>query len=901
MSIIEYEDRIRELVKNEDHSNFIYDFLEIYGISKSTITKLKKGTVNLASNGDIYLKNKVYFINTNNGLEEQIEKIKLKFKDNKSKPRYIIVTDFNKFLANDTKTAESLKFDFEKLPQYFDFFLGWKGIEKVDYEKENPADLKAAERFAKIYDILLKDNPNISRHAFNIFLIRLLFCLFAEDTGIFEENLFTNYIKSFSSEDASDLNLCIKELFKILDIKEEKRSNEISSTLKKFSYVNGQLFTEEHSNIVFSKKSRDLIIDAGELLDWNKINPDILGSMLQAVSKEDSRSHLGMHYTSVPNIMKVIRPLFLDDLEEEFNNSKGNIEKLNKLLTRIGNIKFMDPACGSGNFLVIAYKELRKLEMKILNEQQKLDPSIFYVPTVKLSQFYGMEIDDFATDVARLSLWIADHQMNKVLQDKYGDVLRPTLPLQQVGKIKCTNALREDWEKFLPCNFANEIYIFGNPPYMGAKRQNEEQKEDLKISTRDLKYKKLDYVSGWFVKAVEFLANKNCKVGYVTTNSINQGEQVDLLWPKLLINSEIFYAYKSFDWENNAKNNAGVTVNIIGLCPPKMSEKKLLFYSDKTVKSVKNISPYLTENSNLTIKSRRKNFDINLPKAYLGCLPLDNGNLILNQNERDKLLDATPSLASVIKKYLGSKDFVQGNTRFVLWMNKEQYEIYKNIPEVNERVRKVRIYRENGGISARKSADTPFKFYTRQARDNAIQESKMSNPNNEMLTLIIPRVTTSSRLYIPMGLVGEDTIVSDSTTAIYNSPVWLMGILESKLHMIWLKNIGGRLRNGFRYSADIVYNTFPFPQLSTQKKNKIEELTWKILDIREEEEGNIEDLYGSPLASKNPKPMNERLKKAHEELDRVVERAYRTAPFKDDDERLSFLLKMYEEKRNEEN
>lgn len=886
MSIIEYEDKIRELVKNEDHSNFIYDFLEIYGISKSTITKLKKGTVNLASNGDIYLKNKVYFINTNNGLEEQIEKIKLKFKDNKSKPRYIIVTDFNKFLTSDTKTAKSLEFDFEKLPQYFDFFLGWKGIEKVDYEKENPADLKAAERFAKIYDILLRDNPNISRHAFNIFLIRLLFCLFAEDTGIFEENLFTNYIKSFSSEDASDLNLCIKELFKTLDIKKEKRSNEISSTLKKFPYVNGQLFTEEHSNIIFSKKSRDLIIDAGELLNWNKINPDILGSMLQAVSKEDSRSHLGMHYTSVPNIMKVIRPLFLDDLEEEFNNSKGNIEKLNRLLTRIGNIKFMDPACGSGNFLVIAYKELRELEMKILNEQQKLDPSIFYVPTVKLSQFYGMEIDDFATDVARLSLWIADHQMNKVLQDKYGDVLRPTLPLQQVGKIKCTNALREDWEKFLPHNDNDEIYIFGNPPYLGARKQSKDQKEDLKLSfiSKIKEINNLDYVSGWFLKGINYIQGTEAKYAYLTTNSINQGEQVDILWPNILKNNGIiFFAYKSLKWKNNAKNNATVTVNIIGIADKDHFNKNKKLYKDSRIRIVKNINPYLLEGPNVLVKKEKEQL-FGLPKITTGSMP--NGNaLLLNWNEYENM---PKEAKKFFRRAIGAQEFNKGTDRYCLWLYGIDKSEYQNIPEILRIIKKIKEYRENSNRKqTRKFAQTPELF----------AEIRWKNAD----AIIIPRHTKNTRCYIPMGMIESGNVILDSATAIYNAPVWLLGLLQSKMHNVWIELVCGRLGNQYRYSAEVVYNTFPVPKLSTQKKNKIEELTWKILDIREEENGNIDKLYGSPLSQNKPKPMNKRLKKAHEELDMVVEKAYRTTPFKSDDERLSFLLKMYEEKRNEEN
>lgn len=495
MAITEYEDRINELVKKDDHSQFIFDFLSIYDkISRSTITKLRKGSNNLAKEpGDVHLKNKLYFKETSDNLIKSFASLEEEISELKSKPRFIIVTDYQDFLAKDTKTNDTLDIEFRSLPQYFDFFLAWNGIEKADLENESPADLKAAERFARLFDEIVKENNHVSRHGLNLFLVRLLFCLFAEDTGIFEEGAFTNYIKTMTSLDASDMNDRIKELYAILDVKDRK--DNVSSYLEDFPYVNGQLFTEPHENMTFTKKSRQLIIDAGELVGWSKVNPDILGSMLQAVASEDSRSHLGMHYTSVPNIMKVIKPLFLDDLKSEFDLAKGNLKKLNNLLTRISKIKFMDPACGSGNFLIITYKELRKLEMDILEEQRKINPDTFYFPAVDLSQFYGIEIDEFATDVTRLSLWIADHQMNKVLAAKFDNVIRPTLPLQQAGEIRCGNALRIDWNSFLPHLKEDEVYIFGNPPYLGAKKQTDGQKEELRLATgNNKKYKKMDYI-----------------------------------------------------------------------------------------------------------------------------------------------------------------------------------------------------------------------------------------------------------------------------------------------------------------------------------------------------------------------------------------------------------------------
>ena len=481
MAITEYEDKIKEIVNREDHSDFIYDFLSIYDrISKATITKLRKGSNNLAKvPGEVHLKNKLYFKYVSGQVLQGYSDLEEKIKSLKSKPRYVIVTDYNQLLAKDEKTGDTLDIKFKELPRYFDFFLAWNGIEKADFEKENPADLKAAERFAKLFDELANDNEDADRHGLNLFLIRLLFCLFAEDTNIFAPDLFTNYLKQMTAVDGSDMNERIAELFVFLDKKE--RTGDEPAYLKDFPYVNGSLFTEPHLHLNFSSKTRQLMIDAGELVGWASVNPDILGSMLQAVATEDKRSHLGMHYTSVPNIMKVIKPLFLDELREEFENAKGNQKKLNELYARIGKIKFMDPACGSGNFLIITYKELRQLEIDIIKELNNMGISTMYVPSVSLDQFYGIEIEDFACDVTRLSLWIAEHQMNVKLHQEIKDAVRPTLPLQKAGAIVCGNALRLDWNEVLPHVEDDEVYLFGNPPYLGARRQSSYQKEDLSI------------------------------------------------------------------------------------------------------------------------------------------------------------------------------------------------------------------------------------------------------------------------------------------------------------------------------------------------------------------------------------------------------------------------------------
>ncbi len=884
MAIIEYEDEIKELVNRDNHDEFIYDFLSIYDkISKSTITKLRKGTNNLAKNpGEVYLKNKLYFKEIDNDVLSAFIHVETFVSEISSKPRYIIVTDYDRLLAKDTKTKDSLDIKFTQLPKYFEFFLAWNGIEKVDFEKENPADIKAAEYFARIYDQLLNDNENVSRHGFNLFLIRLLFCLFAEDTGIFKDNSFTDFLKMMTADDGSDMNERISELFAFLDKK--IRSGNEPAYLLEFPYVNGQLFTDSHEDIIFSKKTRKSIIDAGELIGWSKVNPDILGSMLQAVASDNKRSHLGMHYTSVPNILKVIKPLFIDDLRNDFQKSKGDENKLNKLYDKIGKIKFMDPACGSGNFLIITYKELRQLEIDIIKELNDMGIATMYVPSVKLSQFFGVEIDDFACDITRLSLWIAEHQMNKKLEDEIHNAVRPTLPLQKAGAIVCGNALRMNWEEIMPKD-SGKCFIFGNPPYRGASRQDLEQKNDLKLTSKGVikGYKKLDYVSGWFIKASDYSLNANCEFAFVSTNSICQGEQVPLLWDYILKNNYISFCHTSFNWKNNAKGNAAVIVVIVGITPRKMERKYNCIYSDNKVKRVKNISPYLTEINNDVVVKKSKKSLFNLPTMFRGNMPTDGGGLILTPEEYNNL---QPNIKKFVKLFVGSKDSINGNHRYVLWLNSRQYEQIKNNDFIKSRINIVVNMRK---ASKKKSTNmlalTPWKF------------EYISQPDSyKNFTILVPRVSSVNRLYMTASILNEDSIVSDTATAIYNAPMYLFSILESHMHMVWLKNVGGRLKNDYRYSSDLVYNTFPVPKITKEEKKKLEDLSFEILDIRNEEGGTLADLYGSPNAKKSPKKMNPRLLEVHKKLDNLVDSVYRKKGFSNDDERLSLLLNMYDKK-----
>lgn len=875
MAIIDLEDKIVDIVNRKDQSDFLYDLLDVYDIPRATITRLKNGNQNLAKrSGEVHLKNKLWFKEAEKGkLFDGFVEVEYQVAELSTKPRYMLVTDFDKILAKDTKTKETLDIRFEELPQYFDFFLAWKGIEKVEFEKENPADIKAAERFARLFDVLHTDNSvTDNNRSIDRFLIRILFCLFAEDTDIFKRNSFTNSIKTLTEKDGSDLNKFFTDLFYVLDNIDR---DGVPKYLKKFPYVNGQLFTEPHEELNFSAKSRKLIIECGELLDWAKINPDIFGSMIQAVATEESRSHLGMHYTSVPNIMKVIKPLFLEDLYKAFEKAQGSMEKLNLLYERIGKIKFFDPACGSGNFLIITYKELRRLEIKILLKQRELSPTIMYLPSVTLDQFYGIEIDDFAHEVAKLSLWIAEHQMNMELEEIFNDKVRATLPLESAGDIRCANALQVDWNKVCSHKKDEEVYLFGNPPYLGAKKQNKEHKQDLETIFSDVKnYKMLDYISGWLFLGSKYISESKAQLAFVSTNSISQGEQVSILWPSLFSQGvEISFAHRSFKWNNNAKNNAGVTVVVIGLNAKNVIKKQKCLFSDSSVQYVENITPYLTKGPNILVYSAKDSIS-NLPKLNFGSMPNDGGHLLLTREEYPDFLLGNPGAEKYIRKFVGSDEFINGDYRFCIWIEPNEVAEAIKYPSIKQRVEKVRETRlESKRSSTNKLAEKPYSF----------GEIRHQNLN----AIVVPAVSSEHRFYIPMGIEKSTTILSNRVYAIYGAEIYILGILMSRMHMTWVKAVGGRLETRYNYSAGLCYNTFPIPELSTRRKNLIEEAILEILDLREELSGTLAELY-------NPQTMPIELREAHEKLDGIVDRVYRQS-FETDEERLEILLKMYQE------
>ena len=584
MLIEKIETSLKTLLKKTKKETFIFDFLEAYELPKATISRLQKGDYNLSKNlNELIWKNKIAFIpieKDKQDIHEIIDELSKSELPTKHKLRFLIVTNFEEFLSMDLKSKKSLDIKINDLHKYVEFFLPLVGLEKNEILSENLADIKAAEKMGQLFDAILENDQSYreekkKRHNLNVFFSRLLFCFFADDSEIFLKNQFKNSIAYYSKE-KNDLADFLLIIFKILGAKDRK---DYPTYLKNFPYVNGGLFLDEFQIPELTNKATKIILQCSEL-NWALINPDIFGSMMQAVVSENERENLGMHYTSVENIMKVIKPLFLDNILEDLNKANNEEDKLKKVLNRIYNIIIIDPACGSGNFLIISYKELCKVEIEIYKRLQKINKQFWSLAKsgIRLSQFYGIEIDDFAAESSKLSLWITEHQMNLYFKEVFGET-KPTLPLGDSGRILCDNATRVDWEDiFFKFNKykkdTNEIYILGNPPYKGYAERNKDQKQDIEIALG--KNSKLDYISIWFIKAAKFIRNKNAKFAFVTTNSIHQGEHVSLLWPQILKDDlEIFFSYNSFKWNNNARFNAGVICSIIGVSKKNKNKKKI--------------------------------------------------------------------------------------------------------------------------------------------------------------------------------------------------------------------------------------------------------------------------------------------------------------------------------------
>ncbi|MFD2964838.1 MULTISPECIES: class I SAM-dependent DNA methyltransferase [Olivibacter] len=878
----EIQQRLNNLAQNIERDTFIYSFLSCFGLSRTTIARLKKGDYNLSKvEGELFYKGKIFFkIDQSDKLINTIDEISKNEGVLKQKPRFIVVTDFVNVLATDTRKKTNKEFSLHDLAEQIDFFLPLSGAEIYRVSSDNKADRDAAYKLGELYDILVVDNPEWlgqGSHQLNLFLSRLLFCYFAEDTGIFPvKSMFTEALANNTNVDGADVNDFLSTLFKKLNT--ESGKTEFPDYLNNFPYVNGGLFRDEIVCPKFSRKSRQILLDSGEL-DWSEINPDIFGSMIQAVADPSERTNLGMHYTSVQNILKLIKPLFLDELYEEFEKSKDNAKGLEKLLFRMSKIKFFDPACGSGNFLIITYKELRNLEVQIIKQLIDLNQNQrkIYFTSLSLTQFYGIEIKDFAHEMAILSLWLAEHQMNQVFESElldYGES-KPILPLKEAGSIVQGNAARVSWEEVCPKNTNDEIYIIGNPPYLGYAIQNTEQKNDMAYTFLGVKdYKKLDYISCWFYKGSRYIDGYNAQLAFVSTNSVCQGEQVALLWPKVLNEGiEIGFAHHSFKWTNNAKGNAGVTVVIIGLRNASGFPKYI--YNAGIKKESKNINFYLLDAPNITIQERSKPISV-FPEMRKGSQPTDGGNLLLDVRTSNELLMSFPKLENIIMPFYGAEEFINGKKRFCLWIKENQLKDIGQIPEIKERLSAIREMRGNSTkLATKRLAAYPYRF----------AEIRYKSTDS----IIVPRHSSEKRQYIPLGLLNASSIVGDSAMTIYDAEPWLFGVLHSKMHMVWVDAVGGKLETRYRYSAKLCYNTFPFPDINERQKETITQYVFDILDERAKySEKTMAWMY-------NPETMPAGLKEAHHALDLAIERIYRLAPFHSDEERLEYLFKLYDE------
>ena len=882
-----------------------YEILKAFGKSDKDVSRYKEGKGILKSFNGLLVKGLFCYRDVDAAwLTETLEQLKTDEQVRKAAPKIIAVSDGKTIIAFDTREHDTYEQQLAKMHSDFSFFYPLMNVERVHTVAENPADVKAAEKLAKLHDEIRAYNDYNSDddlHDLNIFITRLLFCFFAEDTGIFAENLFTNFIKQFTKEDGSDLGEMLGAAFHVMNVQTKDRSEETTREINAFPYVNGGLFAADIPIPKMGYKARKIIIESGDL-DWKDINPDIFGSMIQAVVNPDVRAKEGMHYTSVPNIMKVINPLFMDDLRAEYkklvdlyqqkqnlydmsvlsynqflSDCKPIVNGCNRLLERMSKMKFFDPACGSGNFLIITYKQLRLLEMDILRLRKKctLEQMIDFIDgsCIRLDQFYGIELLDFPHEVAMLSLWLAEHQMNNKFHADFG-VNVDALPLHKIDQIKCGNACRIDWEEVCPHAKDEEVFVFGNPPYLGSKLQTKEQKEDISFVFGNLKNSKLlDYISIWFYLGAKYIKNTKAQYAYVSTNSICQGEQVSVLWPQILgMNEEISFAYTSFKWTNNAKYNAGVTVVVVGVAN-KSNTKKLLFTADKQIESSM-ISPYLSIGT-MTIVYKDVHTPDGYPKLCFGCMPYDNGNLLFNNVEYEDFISRNPSYSHYLRVMYGSEEFINAKPRYCLWIDDEDVEDAMGNEEIRSRVERTKALRlDSTDSSCLKLAEKPYQF--------------REHPNLDKDKIIIPRVSSERRKYIPMGFLDKGKVISDSAFAIYDASLWLFGILTSEMHMIWVRTVGGRLKTDYRYSAGLCYNTFPFPSISDSKKSEIEDAATEVLLARENyPEKTLADLY-------DPDKMPADLREAHENLDRIVESCYPGAPFANDEARLECLFKLYE-------
>ena len=893
------------LRQTKNGKDFFVGFLKTFGFPASTIRNIQdpnNGRNIAIAEGDYGLAKNMYFRPVKPGMDVNAA-VKTLVKDaaiTKHKVRFIFATDFQRVVAYDRHVDDWADFDFSDLVENYEFFLPLTGLyEKPLAYTSHPADVKACEKMGKLYDIIRATNHYDDEHLhdLNVFLTRLLFCFFAEDTGIFPiRGQMTKAIESLTKTDGSDMHNFFERLFWILDMEPGRFARKQETpTLAAFPYVNGGLFRDKIRIPTFNARARNILLECGRL-EWNLISPVIFGAMFQAVMKPEERHALGAHFTSERNILKVIEPLFLDDLKAELQAILETISETQKKLTKdqtdklydfqgkLASLTFLDPACGSGNFLIVSFREIKRLEfeaVKALHRFDSPDRSLlndwqFDASKVSINQFYGIEIEEFPVEVARVSMWLMEHVMNVEFGTFFGATI-PTIPLKDSAHIVCANALTTDWTTVVPDQHLS--YIMGNPPFIGAATMSKVQKKEVMDVFDGVKNAGiLDYVAAWYKKASDLVqVNPNIECAFVSTNSICQGEQVAPLWGALFNGGmHINFAHQTFQWRNEAKDNAGVYCVVIGFSKHERNEKRLYCYesvrADPSTRIVKAINGYLIEGNSLTMVVSAAQTLNGAVAMVRGNQPTDGGNLIIEAVDYEKFA-SDPEIEPYIKKLLGSKELLHNLPRYCLWLTNASEEV-KAKPIVAERIEGCKAMRlASRDPGCRKLAERAHEF-----RD-------LNNPDT---AIVIPCHSSERRDYIPMGFVGKDSIVTNANQIVPNGTLYDFGILESRMHMTWMRTVCGRLESRYRYSRDLCYNTFPWPDAKETQRHTIEVLAQKVLDARDfYPEFTLADLY-------DPDKMPPELKEAHEQLDRAVDQLYRSHPFANDEERLHMLFERYE-------
>ncbi|MEE5115170.1 DNA methyltransferase [Pseudomonas alliivorans] len=910
MNAVEIESAISELALQPfDAAEFPFAFLAAFGSKDTALKRLRAGNNNTSDvPGGVLLRSNIHIAVCKAGtVGETLKALRASPATTKSKAKFILATDGQTLEAEQLASGETITCAYLDFPNRFGFFLPLAGISTIKEIKDNPIDVRATGRLNKLYVELLSENPDWAkaerRHDMNHFMARLIFCFFAEDTDIFDgEGLFTQTVEQMSERDGSDTREVLEAIFRSMNIKVAERANaepRLPNWIKGFPYVNGGLFSGSTDVPRFTRMARTYLMHAGNL-NWKQINPDIFGSMIQAVADDEERSALGMHYTSVPNILKVLNPLFLDDLRVQLNEAGDNDRKLLNLRKRMARIRVFDPACGSGNFLVIAYKQMREIEAEV--NRRRGEPHLG--SEIPLTNFRGIELRDFPAEIARLALIIAEFQCD-VLYRGQKDALAEFLPLDAQNWIVCHNALQLDWLSVCPptgtgvklladdlfgaplnqaeIDFENEggeTYICGNPPYAGLSSQTNKQKDDLQslFDGKTTYWKSFDYVMAWFWKANEFMRGQTAKAAFVSTNSICQGQLVSMFWPMILRDrARIFFAHTSFKWNNLAANNAGVTVAIIGLS--NSEEKTIRLFSTQnsgevSQKVVPNVNAYLVAGPDIYVDAESKPL-FDLPVMFWGNKPVDGGHLLMTKDEARDLIRAEPEALPYLRPFYGSVEFISGKSRTCLWVDDSEVEQASQLASLRARFEQVREFR----LSSKAKETRPSSKYPHRFRQ--IQGS----PGNE--SIVVPIHSSESRQYLPVGLLPKGAIVSNAAFAIYDVSQVCLALLASRLHLVWIATVCGKIKTDYRYSNTLGWNTFPVPLLTEQNKADLTACAEGILLAREAHfPATIADLY-------DPDNMPDNLRRAHERNDEVLERIYIGRRFRNDTERLEKLFDLY--------